>query len=245
MTKFKNFVKTSVAEFKKVPSWLVALSVVATVLMNLLANKTLYSDGAFISCDCAILISWVMFLSMDIVTQRFGGKASFAVTIFDVIVALAMSGIMVGIAAVPESPVSGWFRTEDGAAALNEVIGTNYLVVLTSLFAFVCASGADILSNVTIGKLFEKTKTFEGENNKRTFKGFIVYFARAYASTFLSQFVDNFVFAIIAYPLLFTIPCTPGSIALSAFLGAVIELLFELAFAPIGYFATTNKKEEA
>ena len=240
----KKFLKSYVDAFKSVPAWLVALSVVTTVLMNLLANKTLYSDGVYLSIDCGLMVSWVMFLVMDIATQRYGGKASFAITIFDVAVALAMSGIMVGVAAIPESPVSGWFQTEEAAAAMNGLVGNSYLVILTSLFAFICSSGVDILSNITIGKLFNKTKTFEGEGNKRTFKGFIVYFFRAYGSTFLSQLTDNLVFQGIAYPLLFTIPCSPLSIFLGATLAAVVELVVEFVFAPVGYLAITKKKEE-
>ena len=242
--KIKQFFKDCVADFKKVPSWIVALSAVTTVLMNLLANKTLYSDGVYLSIDCGLMVSWVMFLTMDIATQRYGGKASFAITIFDVLVALAMSGIMVGVAAIPDSAVSGWFMSEEAAGALNGVVGNNYLVILTSLFAYICASGVDILTNVTIGKLFNKTKTFEGEGNKRTFKGFIVYFFRAYGSTFLSQLTDNIVFQAIAYPLLFTIPCSPLSIFLGALLAALIELVAEFAFAPIGYLATTDRKKK-
>ena len=190
------------------------------------------------------MVSWVMFLVMDIATQRYGGKASFAITIFDVAVALAMSGIMAAVAAIPESAVSGWFQTEEAAAAMNGLVGNSYLVILTSLFAFVCSSGVDILSNIRIGKLFNKTKTFEGEGNKRTFKGFIVYFFRAYGSTFLSQLTDNLVFQGIAYPLLFTIPCSPLSIFLGATLAAVVELVVEFVFAPVGYLAITKKKEE-
>lgn len=240
----KKFFKSYVDAFKSVPAWLVALSVVTTVLMNLLANKTLYSDGVYLSIDCGLMVSWVMFLVMDIVTQRFGGKASFAITIFDVIVALGMSGIMAGVAAIPESAVSGWFQTEEAAATLNGLVGNNYLVILVSLFAYICSSGVDILSNVTIGKLFNKTKTFEGEGNKRTFKGFIVYFFRAYGSTFLSQLTDNLVFQAIAYPCLFTIPCSPLSIFLGALLAALVELALEFVFAPIGYLATTDKKKK-
>jgi len=243
MKKLVSLIKTYVSEFKKVPAWLIALSAVTTVLMNLLANKTLYSDGAYLSIDCGLMVSWVMFLVMDIATQKYGGKASFAITIFDVIVALALSGIMTGVAAIPESGVSGWFMGDDAASALNGLIGNNYLVILVSLFAFICSSGVDILSNITIGKLFNRAKAFEGETNSRTFKGFIIYFARAYGSTFLSQLTDNLVFQMIAYPCLFTIPCTPLSIFLGATLAALVELVAEFAFAPVGYLAITKKKE--
>lgn len=239
MKKIKEFI----TEFKKVPSWLVALSVVTTVLMNLLANKSLIATSWWTG-DCGFIVSWVMFLVMDIVTQKYGGKASFAVTMFDVVVALAMGGLMAGVAAVPETEISGWFYGPEASQALNNVIGNNYLVLLVSLFAFTCASIVDILINVTIGKAFRNTKTFADNTNKRGAKGFFIYFCRAYASTFISQFVDNLVFACIAVPLLFKYPCTFGSLAIGALLGAVTELLIELIFAPVGY-ATICKKEKA
>ena len=243
MTKAKGFIKSSIDEFKKVPSWLIGLSVATTIIMNILANKTLFSDSSLFSVDCAIIFSWVMFLVMDIATQKYGGKASFSITMFDVFVALGISGLMSIVAIIPETSVSGWFQTEEVSSALNNLIGNNYLVVITSLFAFVCASIVDIVSNLTIARWLNNTKVFNGENNKRTVKGFFVYVMRAYASTFLSQFVDNLVFMIIAYPLLFNMPCSIGSILLGAFLVSVAELVVELIFAPIGYLSTTDKIE--
>lgn len=243
MGKLKSFVKQSYQDFKKVPGWLVALSAVTTVLMNLLANKSLFTTD-WITGDCGVMVSWVMFLVMDICTQRYGGKASFAVTIFDVGVALLMGGIMTGVAAIPESSTSGWFYGPDASAALNNVIGNNYLVLLVSLLAFVTASGVDVLTNVTIGKWMDKSKTFGGNTNKRTVKGFFIYFVRAYASTFLSQVVDNLVFACIAVPFLFQYPCSFFSLLVGATLGALIELVIELVFAPIGFFSVTKKSEE-
>lgn len=244
MTNIKQFTKSCIEEFKKVPSWLVGLSVVTTVIMNIVANKTLFSDSNLFSVDCGIIISWVMFLVMDIVTQKYGGKASFSITIFDVLVSLGMSGLMCIIAIIPETKTSGWFQTQEASTALNNLIGNNYLVVITSLFAFICASIVDIVSNLTFGKWLNNTKLFKGENNKRTTKGFFVYVIRAYASTFLSQFVDNLVFMIIAYPLLFNMPCSIGSILLGAFLVSIAELVVELIFAPIGYLTTTDKVEK-
>lgn len=242
MEKLKKFTKDCIEDFKKVPSWLIALSAVTTLLMNILANKTLFSDAVYLSVDCGIIVSWVMFLVMDIATQRYGGKASLAVTIFDIFVALGMTGLMSLVALVPESGVSGWFQSGEASTALNNLIGNNYLVVLTSLFAYLCASLVDIFSNITFGKWLNNTKAFQGQNNKRTVKGFFVYFVRAYGSTFLSQFVDNFVFQMIAYPLLFNMPCSFTSILIGAFVCAIAELVAEFIFAPVGYLATTNKE---
>ena len=243
MIKFKNFVKSCVEVFKKVPNWLIGLSAVTTILMNIVANKTLFSDSSLFSVDCGIVVSWVMFLVMDIATQKYGGKASFSITIFDVLVSLSMSGLMCIVSIIPETSVSGWFQTQEASTALNNLIGNIYLVVITSLFAFICASVVDIISNLTLGKWLNNLSLFKGEGNKRTVKGFFIYIIRAYGSTFLSQFVDNLVFMIIAYPLLFNMSCSVSSILLGAFLVSIAELVVELIFAPIGYFTTTDKKE--
>lgn len=243
MIKIKSFIKDCLEDFKKVPSWLIGLSAVTTIIMNLMANKTLFSDSSLFSVDCGTMVSWVMFLVMDIATQKYGGKASFSITIFDVLVSLIMSGLMGIVAIIPETSVSGWFQTEDATIALNNLIGNNYLVVITSLFAFICGSIVDIISNLTLGKWLNNSKTFKGENNKRTKKGLFVYIIRAYGSTFLSQFIDNLVFMMIAYPLLFNMPCSVSSILIGAFLVSVFELIIEFIFAPIGYITTTKKVE--
>lgn len=242
MNKIKSRVKNCVEDFKKVPSWLIGLSAVTTILMNILANKTLFSDNNLFSVDCGIIVSWIMFLIMDIATQKYGGQASFSITVFDVLVSLIMSILMCIVSIIPETSVSGWFQTQEVSTALNNLIGNNYLVVAVSLFAFMCASIVDILSNITLGKWLNNIDLFKGEGNKRTTKGLFVYIIRAYGSTFISQFVDNLVFMIIAYPLLFKMPCSITSILLGAFLVSVTELVMELIFAPVGYLSTTNKK---
>lgn len=242
MKKAMTFVRNSVKEFQKVPGWLVALSAVTTVLMNLLANKSLITTDWWTG-DCGMIVSWVMFLVMDICTQKYGGRASFAVTIFDVGVALLMGGLMAGVAAIPETNISGWFLGDEASTALNNVIGNNYLVLLLSLFAFLCASGVDVVTNVALGRLLERTKTFANSNRQRSLKGFFVYFFRAYLSTFLSQFVDNLVFSCIAVPFLFAYPFTVTGLVVGALIGAGVELLFELVFAPIGYAAIVKKTQ--
>ncbi len=112
--------------------------------------------------------------------------------------------------------------------------------------AFACSSGVDIVINIGIGKVFEKTNSFNGRAKEKSFKGFLIYFFRAYGSTFFSQLVDNIIFQMIAYPLLFKMPCTPFSVFIGALLGAVFELVMEILFAPVGFFLILkkDKKEE-
>ena len=61
--------------FRCIPSAVVSLFVVSVVCMNLLANKTLVQTH-WIALDGGVLISWLSFLCMDIITKYFGPRAS-------------------------------------------------------------------------------------------------------------------------------------------------------------------------
>ena len=50
-------------------------------MMNLLANKTILQLD-WIALDAGIVISWLSFMSMDVITKHFGPKASTKVSIF-------------------------------------------------------------------------------------------------------------------------------------------------------------------
>ena len=58
-----------------IPATVVSLFVVSVICMNLLANKTLVQTE-WIALDGGILISWLSFMCMDIITKHFGPKAS-------------------------------------------------------------------------------------------------------------------------------------------------------------------------
>ena len=58
-----------------IPATTVSLFVVSVICMNLLANKTLLQTS-YIALDGGILISWLSFMCMDIITKYFGPKAS-------------------------------------------------------------------------------------------------------------------------------------------------------------------------
>ena len=58
-----------------IPATVVSLFVVSVICMNLLANKTLIQTD-WIALDGGILISWLSFMCMDIITKYFGPKAS-------------------------------------------------------------------------------------------------------------------------------------------------------------------------
>ena len=78
MKKETNLLKKSYIKMKillrSIPATTVTLFVVSVVCMNLLANKTLLQLD-WIALDGGILISWLSFMCMDIITRHFGPKA--------------------------------------------------------------------------------------------------------------------------------------------------------------------------
>ena len=45
--------------------------IVATISMNLLANKSINLPFSWLALDCGIIVSWIIFLCMDMITRRF------------------------------------------------------------------------------------------------------------------------------------------------------------------------------
>ena len=62
-------------DLRRVPGVVSSLFAVTVVIMNLLANKTIYQSD-LIAVDGGILVSWLAFLCMDIVTKAFGKKTA-------------------------------------------------------------------------------------------------------------------------------------------------------------------------
>ena len=204
--------------FRSIPGSVLALFVVSVVGMNLLANKSLDIPLPHFALDAGILLSWVSFLSMDMITKHFGPKAANQVAVFAVLVNLGMSLVFFLAALLPgmwgESYVEG---SEDLLnAALNHTFAGQWYVLL----------GNSVLS-WAIGKAAKKDNAF-------------VFYLRSYVSTAVGQFVDNLVFSLIVSVAFFgwTIP----QVFVCASLGMVAELLMEVLFSPIGYHVSKKWK---
>ena len=83
--------------------------------------------------------------------------------------------------------------------------------------------------NWLIGKCFKKNPD-----------GKLAYATRTYVSTFIGQFMDNFIFSVIVFvfcaPIFWEGFCwTVLQCAMCALTGAVAELIMEIVFSPIGY----------
>lgn len=232
----KNKLKNRIIREKKeteillrsIPSTAVSLFVVSVICMNLLANKTLFQTE-WIALDGGILISWLSFLCMDIITKYFGPKASNKIAILASIIN-ALTCLVFYIASVIPSNAKDY-------SALDGILGGTWFILLGSTVAFLVSALINNFLNWTVGKFFKKNPD-----------GKLAYAARTYISTFISQFLDNLIFSIIVFvifaPIFWDGFCwTLLQCAACALTGAVAELIMEIIFSPFGYKIVKKWKE--
>ena len=212
--------KETVLLLRSIPSPAVALFVISVIAMNLLANKTLYQSG-YLAIDGGILISWLSFMSMDIVTKHFGPKASTRLSIFAILVNLLTCLIFYVVSVIPSNA--------DDYTAFNSIIGGTWFILLSSTIAFFSSAVINNLVNYLIGKMFKKNPD-----------GRIAFITRSYVSTFIGQFFDNLIFAMLTFMVFAPIfwdgfSWTFIQCVMCSIIGAGLELVLEIAFSPVGY----------
>ncbi|MCI6722399.1 MAG: VUT family protein, partial [Treponema porcinum] len=74
---------------RSIPAPAVSLFILSVVCANLMANKELVSYK-YLALDCGFAFSWIMFLCMDIICKRWGARASVKVSVFALLVNLAV-----------------------------------------------------------------------------------------------------------------------------------------------------------
>lgn len=218
----KEFVEFFIL-LRSVPPVCLTLFVLAVASMNLLANKSINIPVEFLALDCGIVVSWVAFLTMDMLTKHFGPKAACELSVFALILNLGVCLIFYIISVIPGM----WSAAQEGSeelinGALDGVFGGTWYVVLGSAAAFVASAFVNNFINYGVGKLF-----------KRKPDGFAAFFCRTYVSTSVGQFVDNMVFALLVSHFFFG--WSVAQCAMCALTGMVVELVVELAFTPLGY----------
>ena len=208
---------------RSVPPLIVSLLILSVVGMNLLANKSINTGVDWLALDCGILFSWLTFLCMDVLTHCYGPKAATALSFTALALNLFMALIFFLASRIPgvwgESFVEG---SEDVInSALDNTFGGTWFIILGSSVAFLASAVLNNFLNYGIGRLLKRKQ------------GFGVFAARSYISTFLAQFADNLIFALLVSQLFFG--WTLVQCLTCALTGAVLELLFEVFFSPIGY----------
>lgn len=221
--------KKTIAEFremlKTVPPLLLTLTVLSIVGMNLLANKSIDTGVSWLALDCGIILSWLTFLTMDILTHCYGPRAATLFSVFALFLNLFMAGVFFLASRIPgvwgESFASDGAILENVNAALDNTFSGTWYIILGSSVAFIVSAFVNNFLNYGIGRLL------------RSRKGFARFALRSYVSTFVGQFVDNLVFALLVSQFFF------GWTMLQCFTcaatGALCELLFEVVFSPFGY----------
>ena len=218
--KDKSIYKESKILLRSIPATVVTLFAVSVICMNLLANKTLVQLD-WIALDGGILISWLSFMCMDIITKHFGPRASTIISIHAAAINLLTCLIFFVASAIPSNA--------NDYTAFDGIFGGTWFVLVGSTVAFLASAMINNLLNHTIGKGFRKNPN-----------GKLAYAMRSYVSTFIGQFLDNFIFSVIVFvffaPIFWNgfswtvLQCTTCALT-----GAVAELLMEIIFSPIGY----------
>ena len=231
MSKIKSWLKSernkTVILLRSMPATVVTLFVVSVICMNLLANKTLLQLD-WIALDGGILISWLSFMCMDIITKHFGPGASNRISVLAVLINLLTCLIFFVASIIPSN--AGDFGDFD------RIFGGTWFILLGSTLAFSASAIINNILNFSVGRLFKKNPD-----------GKAAYAMRSYVSTFVAQFLDNFIFSIIVFvgfaPIFWNGFCwTPLQCATCALMGAACELVMEIIFSPIGYRITKRWK---
>ncbi len=224
MSKIKSFLQKEKEEFaillRCIPATVVTLFVVSVICMNLLANKTLIQLD-WIAIDGGILISWLSFMCMDIITKHFGPKASNLISVLAAMINLLTCLIFFVASRIPSGA--------NDYSAFNNIFGGTWFILLGSTIAFLSSAVINNMINWMIGHAFKKNPN-----------GKLVYGMQTYISTFVGQFFDNFIFSIIVFagfaPIFWNgFHWTVLQCVTCALTGAVAELIMEIIFSPIGY----------
>lgn len=232
---------------RSIPSLVVALFILSVVAMNLLANRELVnwtwvSDGPFagigLGLDCGFTLSWISFLCMDMICKRFGPKASTKISLLALFVNLALTGVFALLMLTPGNWGAAYGEAgiiNDANNALNSTFSGTWYVVVGSSIAMLVSAIANSLINHFIGKAIKDNSNSE----EMTYKKFAI---RSFVSTGIAQFIDNLVFASIVSKLFFG--WSWWMVIICSLVGAVMELLCEVALSPVGYKMTKNWQKE-
>lgn len=228
--KIKYEIEDTKRLLRAVPSGAVVIFCLSVVLMNLMANKEVYTGVSWFALDCGLMLSWLSFLCMDVLTKRFGPKAAVKISFVAIAMNLGVCAVLRLASLIP----GNWaeFYTFDNIIvnqALDNTIGGTWYILFGSTVAMAAASVVNAIVNHTVGKRIQSND----------FRAFAV---RSYASTVSAQFVDNMVFTLIVSYRFFgwsLLQCVTCSLT-----GCVVELMCEVVFSPMGYRISRKWEEE-
>ena len=168
---------------------------------------------------------------MDIITKHFGPKASNRISILAAAINLLTCMIFLIASLIPSN--AGNF------SAFDSIFGGTWFILMGSTIAFLSSAVINNTLNFLIGRMFKKNPD-----------GKMAYAMRTYISTFIGQFLDNFIFSVIVFVICAPIfwngfNWTVIQCVTCALTGALAELIMEIAFSPIGYRITRKWRENS
>lgn len=224
--------KKPLSEFKQLlrgaPPIIVVMMMLSVVCMNLLANKSIHTGIPWLALDCGLLFSWMAFLAMDVLTKCFGPKATTQLSLLALVFNLVVAGLFYLASIIPGEWSASYVEGSEAIinAALDQTFQGTWFILLGSSVAFAVSAVMNNYLNHGIGTLLPEDSSFRA------------FAARAYVSTSVAQFADNLTFALLVSRPFFgwtLVQCVTCAIT-----GALMELLFEMVFSPVGYRLTRS-----
>jgi uncharacterized PurR-regulated membrane protein YhhQ (DUF165 family) len=225
MKKLTNWVKQQSTEYgvllRSIPAHIVTLFTVSVIFMNVFASVSLV-NLPWLAVDGGIILAWLPFLTMDMICKRFGARAANKITIFGIVINLCCVGLfnIVNLIIKSTPDWNGWLDGENGVFA---TLAGNWKTLVSSMAAMLLSA---LVNN------FVNTKIKRKDNF--TFKNFAL---ASYVSTFIGQFVDNMTFGLFAHQVfnIWGSPLSIVQITMMSLTGAMVELLCEVVFSPVGF----------
>lgn len=190
-----------------------AVYAVFTVVQNLFEMKTL-GTAAFAFAGGGILLSWATFMIMDITTELFGKKETMKIYTFAGLINLFIVVLSQVVILIP-----GVYPEQN--AAFAQIFSNGIRTALASFAAF-------WFGNFVNMQIMIKLKSKANSNSK------FLLFIRAVVSTIFGQFVDNLLFATLAFaPIGLSLFETSWTTILTTSLfGTFMETIIESCFVP-------------
>jgi hypothetical protein len=226
MKKVKAVIEDYKYLLRSIPGLVTTMFCISVIAMNLMANKIIF-NSRLVAADGGILLSWIPFLCMDIITKRYGPKAATKMNILALLINLLCVGVFTLVASL-QIEIGADYAQGDAFSSFNAVFSFTWFVLLASSIAFLASGIINNFLNWAIGLLFKKKP-----------HGKVAFFTRTYVATIIGQFTDNLLFSVIVFMIfapkywgygLSFVQCVG-----SAVLGAILELIIEAIFSPIGY----------
>ena len=176
----------------------------AILIQNILATKQI--DIFIFTVTTGILVSPIVFIIQDIISELFGYKEAKKMVLLGF--AMNFIGVLLFTLAIYLPSSQFWFNQN----AFSTILGTTLRITIASFTAYVVGSLTNSKIMVVLKEKYPNS-----------------LFIRAISSTIVGQFLDNALFATIAF-----LGVLPISAIISMIIGGTIfEVLYEILFYPI------------